>query len=30
MKKAYGKIIKHAEGFIKNHKKLILKPLGIK
>ena len=28
--KAYGKIIKHAEGFIKNHQKLILELLGIK
>jgi mRNA-degrading endonuclease RelE of RelBE toxin-antitoxin system len=28
--KAYGKIIKHAEGFIKNHKELILNFLGIK
>jgi len=26
--KAYGKIIKHAEGFIKNHKELILNFLG--
>jgi len=28
--KAYGKIIKHAENFIKNHQKLILELLGIK
>ncbi|EOD42821.1 Cytotoxic translational repressor of toxin-antitoxin stability system [Candidatus Nanobsidianus stetteri] len=28
--KAYGKIIKHAEGFIKKHQKLILELLGIK
>jgi mRNA-degrading endonuclease RelE of RelBE toxin-antitoxin system len=28
--KAYGKIIKHAESFIKNHQKLILELLGIK
>jgi mRNA-degrading endonuclease RelE of RelBE toxin-antitoxin system len=28
--KAYGKIIKHAEGFIKNHQKLILELLGIR
>jgi mRNA-degrading endonuclease RelE of RelBE toxin-antitoxin system len=28
--KAYGKIIKHAEGFIKNHQKLILELLGMK
>ena len=28
--KAYGKIIRHAEGFIKNHKELILNFLGIK
>jgi mRNA-degrading endonuclease RelE of RelBE toxin-antitoxin system len=28
--KAYGKIIKHAESFIKNHQKLILEFLGIK
>jgi len=28
--KAYGKIIKHAEKFIKNHQKLILELLGIK
>jgi len=27
--KAYGKIIRHAEGFIKNHKELILNFLGI-
>jgi len=28
--KAYGKIIKHAEGFIKNNQKLILEISGIK
>jgi mRNA-degrading endonuclease RelE of RelBE toxin-antitoxin system len=28
--KAYGKIIKHAESFIKNHQKSILELLGIK
>ena len=28
--KAYGKIIKHAEKFIKNHQKLILELSGIK
>jgi len=28
--KAYGKIIKHAEGFIKNHPDSILKLMGIK
>jgi len=28
--KAYGKIIKHAEGFIKNHQNSILKLMGIK
>jgi len=28
--KAYGKIIKHVEGFIKNHQKLILELSGIK
>ena len=28
--KAYGKIIRHVEGFIKNHQKLILELLGIK
>ena len=28
--KAYRKIIKHAEGFIKNHQKLILELSGIK
>jgi len=28
--KAYGKIIKHAENFIKNHQKLILELSGIK
>jgi len=28
--KAYRKIIKRAEGFIKNHQKLILELLGIK
>jgi len=28
--KAYGKIIKHAESFVKNHQKLILDLLGIK
>jgi mRNA-degrading endonuclease RelE of RelBE toxin-antitoxin system len=28
--KAYGKIIEHAESFIKNHQKLILELLGIK
>jgi len=28
--KAYGKIIKRAESFIKNHQKLILELLGIK
>jgi len=29
-KKAYGKIIKHAEGFVKNHQNSILKLMGIK
>jgi mRNA-degrading endonuclease RelE of RelBE toxin-antitoxin system len=28
--KAYGKIIKHAEGFIKNHQNSILELMGIK
>jgi len=28
--KSYGKIIKHAEGFIKKHKELILELSGIK
>jgi len=28
--KAYGKIIKHAEGFVKNHQNSILKLMGIK
>jgi len=28
--KAYGKIIKHAEGFVKNHPDSILKLMGIK